>query len=643
MVETMPVKLIGEHPLAKDEDGKLVNSIGDVFPAENTVITGPGIHDTLFLDYMDHVEEEHKRQGKPFTKEERDSLEDRLCPFVRLHMKKDSVLIRTDCGMDMAFRADEVLQQIAPKEKIKFMGVLNESVRRSVKKRGELWRINTLPKTVEEMKQEISESKTALAGRAYHGETGERYITYEEFEKLGELDIKELARTLNEIKRYSCIKSSCGVSELRFFMADKFNLGEYKDEDFTKWDEARLRVHYDGLKSKFWSSVKAEFRKEDLENEEFRKAMFSRLIGVHDDEISEEVLLGLSSEFYMHIQWLPGARIEHGEVIFDSVFEKEMPDEQKIYDEKVKDIILNLRREHGNSMEYINVGRIIGSSSKREKMPGRREVYIAVIKVKGKRKEKVKIIRMQKWNAVEYLQSGEETDIYKAICRAYDYERYILDRINGCRQLGMDLSESIIPDEVIETIKNVPTPIIYYVRDYIYGIASDKIPASKLEKKEYALRFARLLGAAAAPNIILGRVSDGKVLFDDGDEVVIEGRKGFPSKIKIGDMTSSFADYTTPLEKFAEDYAQPVVKRAGIAPDIEKFAEAYASAFVKRFKEIQKEYRDHKRAFNSLFNRIYDTGSFAFRWQKVLERLDNTDADALGNLIMDYIRKEIKD
>jgi hypothetical protein len=108
-------------------------------------------------------------------------------------------------------------------------------------------------------------------------------------------------------------------------------------------------------------------------------------------------------------------------------------------------------------------------------------------------------------------------------------------------------------------------------------------------------------------------------------------------------MTSSFADYTTPLEKFAEDYAQPVVKRAGIAPDIEKFAEAYASAFVKRFKEIQKEYRDHKRAFNSLFNRIYDTGSFAFRWQKVLERLDNTDADALGNLIMDYIRKEIKD
>ena len=61
----------------------------------------------------------------------------------------------------------------------------------------------------------------------------------------------------------------------------------------------------------------------------------------------------------------------------------------------------------------------------------------------------------------------------------------------------------------------------YFQRDYIRGIASDKIPACRFEDPAYALQFARLLGRAAAPNMIVGRCDlNGQVLFDDGDEVV---------------------------------------------------------------------------------------------------------------------------
>ena len=49
--------------------------------------------------------------------------------------------------------------------------------------------------------------------------------------------------------------------------------------------------------------------------------MYAALIGEDEKTASEESLLGLSSEFFMQIEWLPGGRIEEGELIFDTVFE----------------------------------------------------------------------------------------------------------------------------------------------------------------------------------------------------------------------------------------------------------------------------------------------------------------------------------
>jgi hypothetical protein len=639
----MQIRIVGEHPLAKNENGKLKSVKGSVFPMENAVITGPGTHGDLLVDYMDYACREKK-----LNKKEADLLEDRLYDnYVPLHMRDELVLIRPNSSrMDLAFAADDILQQIVPKEKIKFLGVLDERVRKAIKKRGELWRINCLPKTAEEMKKMISDSKESISERAiyYHNmETGTRYLTFEEFSKLGKLDTTELAKYLNEIKEYSCKKNVCGHNEVKLFMADKsFNLNEYINEDFTKWDEFRLRFHYDALKSKFENAVKLEFRKDNFENDLWREAMLMSLVGKHDEEISEEVKLGLCPEFFMHIQWLPGARIENEEVIFDSIFKADMNDKEKIYDEKVRDIILNLKREY-EDLEYINVGKIISSLSRREKMPGRREVYIAEVKVRGVRKEIVKIIRMQRWGAVELLHSGEEKDVYKAFWRAQEYKRYTLDRWNGCRQFGMNLLP-MKTGEIYETFNNIELPLTYFERDYIKGIASDKISLSKYSNMKYCLNIARFLGKAAASNIILGRVNEnGKALFDDGDEIIKENEYGLPEKILVGDYTGAFGDYLSTLKKFAEEYAQPVIRRAEIVPDISRFARVYIGSFMTEFRKIQQEYKNYRRAFNSLFkDRKYDPkGSLAYRYEKILERLENTDVMELRNEIMQCIRSQI--
>ena len=50
---SMLPRIIGEHPLAKDADGKLKSRIATVFPYGNTIVTLPGIHATQRMAYVD--------------------------------------------------------------------------------------------------------------------------------------------------------------------------------------------------------------------------------------------------------------------------------------------------------------------------------------------------------------------------------------------------------------------------------------------------------------------------------------------------------------------------------------------------------------------------------------------------------------
>ena len=177
----------------------------------------------------------------------------------------------------------------------------------------------------------------------------------------------------------------------------------------------------------------------------------------------------------------------------------------------------------------------------------------------------------------------------------------------------------------------------YFDRQYVHGTATDKIPAERYSQPEYARKFAQLLGEAAAPSMIVGRslMSGKKPIFDDGDEVVIEDAKGLPVEILLGDHSGSFGEYLQPLETFAPHYARPVNERAKFLADATAFADAYLNSFRNHFSYIQNDYRRRRRAFDNLFKHCrYDQGgSFAYRWEQVLRRLDTTNLEGVINAI----------
>jgi hypothetical protein len=130
------------------------------------------------------------------------------------------------------------------------------------------------------------------------------------------------------------------------------------------------------------------------------------------------------------------------------------------------------------------------------------------------------------------------------------------------------------------------------------------------------------------------------VLFDDSDEVLVE-KDGIPEDIILADLTATFRDFTTPLSEFAQAYAMPVNKRNKYVKCIEEFANVYVISFIGKFKEIQNEYHKRKIAFDNLFidRKSDNKDCFAYQWEKVLERLDGTDAEELGDLIKKHISK----
>src|SRR5208282_1143737 len=95
----------------------------------------------------------------------------------------------------------------------------------------------------------------------------------------------------------------------------------------------------------------------------WRNRMFSALIAETDDVVPEGVLLALSPEFHMQIQWLPGGRIVNGELLFDEVFEEEPcqpddPDGATVGDNNAREFLYNLVRTY-EDLEYANIGKVV--------------------------------------------------------------------------------------------------------------------------------------------------------------------------------------------------------------------------------------------------------------------------------------------
>lgn len=645
----MPLRIIGPPPFTKDERGRWVR-IATVFPTQNVLVTVPGIHATQRLHFLDVTDRERPQEGQaPLSAAERAAL---LSMSVDLILDEHTIQIRPDWDrMELAFQADEVLTDQYSAGQVRFLDVRIERVYDAIKRRGACWRIASLPTSNVEMQQMIQRSRIAIHGRPiyfYDNAAGTRYLTCHDFARLEELPDQELRQHLREIQDYSAQTNRLGNREIRFFMADQtFLSGDLAPYDFRAMDAEQVRCVHQRLWQKFSQAVPLEFRQDDVQDAAWRNRMFTVLIGKREEVVTEEDLLNLASEFYLKIQWLPGARCEQGGLILDPVFQKPPPGRVRdpLYEEKVPGFIFNFTREYGD-LEYVNLGRVVESLGRRRKALGRREVYLAALLPRGQTQQCVKIIRMQKWDVMTHLDEGR--DLLTAMRQAEEYTDYVLGRRVGCRQLGMNITPRLSAFKVRETYtgsqKGYQRSTIwstYFERDYVGGVATDKLPAHRFADADFAREFARLLGKAAAPNLIVGRCTpEGHAVFDDGDEVLLEDPHGIPREILVVEQMGSFQDFYSSLEHFASEYAGPVLRRLPQVAKPDEFATAYLAAFRERFSQIQRAYRLAKRAFDSLFahSPLDEAGSLAYRWEKILQRLDHADPAKLSEIIRTTIR-----
>ena len=146
----MSIRILGEHPLAKGPQGRLISRIATVFPKTRTLVTLPAIHAFQRIAYVNDLNTLRQADGLSPLSEEDEMLE--WQQSVDLIMDPDTILIRPDPeNMALAVEADEMLQELVSKQKIKYLNLMNEKVRNAIKERGEKWRITPLPQSPEEM------------------------------------------------------------------------------------------------------------------------------------------------------------------------------------------------------------------------------------------------------------------------------------------------------------------------------------------------------------------------------------------------------------------------------------------------------------------------------------------------------------
>jgi hypothetical protein len=653
----MQVELIGPHPLTPDKQGTQPVHIGTVFPEAGVLYTQPpGIHAWQRQGFIDWLNARKAAQGlSPLTPE----AEERVCTnSVDLIFEPELILIRPDPErMDLAFAADELLQTLVSKRQITFLSLSDPRVREGIKQRGEAWRMSSIPRTREGREHLLEKSKVGIGGKPiyyYNRLTGTRWLTHQHFESLGMLDDAALAHHLQEIADHSLHLNRIDRPEVDFFAADlrRFGARDFSGVVYGQLPPGQLRAKYQALKEHFRSAVHEAFRKDDCKNKAWAERILSTLFLEGNEAQTEQILSGLSPEFFMQVEWVPGGRFEEGEFLFDTIFDEaashpEDSELERLCDAKAKGIIFNFIRDYGD-LEYINVGRVPEPLSlDRPKEGCRRGVYIAELKSRSQPQPIKRFMRLQKWGVWEHLEEGK--DMLTSIEESEDYADYCLDRRLGCLQLGMNLTRRVIVRRLSELYSGAnqryrgqPIRTTYFEREYLAGIATDKLAVERYAKPGYAIKLAALLGRAAAVSLIVGRsMAEGtRPVFDDGDEVLREGDDGLPAELMVCDHTGAFGDYKSPIETFAYYYAGPVNKREKMLPNAVEFAETYLSALREQFVHIRDDYRKRRRAFDTLFKHCkYDlAGSFAVRWEYVLRRMDEANIDAL----LQKIRGQIK-
>ena len=190
------MKTLGEPIFAKDADGRLASRVGTIFFKTPGLVTRRGVHAMQRMMWVEEVNAQRVARGLPeMTMAEED---EELAQSVDLIFTDDCVLIRPDPDhMDLALRADEELQKLVSKRRIRFLNTHSAKVRNALRSRGENWRMARAPISQDDMSALVESSRVALSGAPifyYNTATGTRYLTVAGAESLAGLPPEVKAR-----------------------------------------------------------------------------------------------------------------------------------------------------------------------------------------------------------------------------------------------------------------------------------------------------------------------------------------------------------------------------------------------------------------------------------------------------------------
>ena len=650
------MKTIGEKIFAKDSEGRLLSRIGTIFFRTPGLVTRKGVHAMQRMMWLESLNADRAAAGQPPLSPEEEDAEMELS--VDLIFTEDAVLIRPDPErMDLAIRADEALREFVSKRQIRFLNTNSLKVRTALCERGENWRMARHPISEDDISALIERSNVAidcLPVYYYNRATGTRFITAGGYEKVSALDDPGFRRQIKEVVDGLNHRNRLGHPEVDIFpVTTPIEIKKsFRTLPLTELSDAELRRAVEKIATDWRASVPPELRDESTANYDWRNAMCQTITRQPNETAADEreLVSGIAAEFYRQIEWLPGARIDNGELIFDEIYEEaartQDPELLSLCDSRAKALMFNLTRVFG-AVDFINIGRIAHSLSLKPNPNGHRgSIYIVQYRDSGASKAKMMIMRFQKWGVAEHLDEGK--DLMRAMLESDEYSEYILDRRLMCCQLGMELPRRIGFGYFTEKYRGhnqyngISVRTGCFVRPYVRGPASDKIPPPRYRNPAFAMRFAKLMGEAAAVDLIVGRRSEStkETLFDHSYEIVLCGEDGLPSSVRVTDHAGSFVEYQNELVDSVADYAEPVRSRRAYVSDYDAFAAEYVNAFVAKVADVQASYRARRKAFDGLFaDRPFDTnGSGAYRWSRALARLDRADPDALGSKLLEATR-----
>ncbi|MCL1888060.1 MAG: hypothetical protein FWF96_04230, partial [Kiritimatiellaeota bacterium] len=534
---------------------------------------------------------------------------------------------------------------------IRYLNIADPDVRKNLRERGELWRMTPDPITKKEMAAFIENARLAMDGQAiyrYNRNTGVRLVTPAAFRSLGTLPEAGLRAHLVEIQTLLRRRNRAGRPEAAFFPPDcAFTL---PDADFAKLPD--IRAAHKDLSDALLNAAGPAFREDDPSDPAWSHAMCRALSAEINATIAtDEIFKELPQEFFRKIHWLPGADFDGHVMRFDPVYHEPAAAAPGLRDEHARAILQNYASEH-RDIAYINIGRIeVSLSISRPRHDHDDTVYIIEIKHKGDRYT-LRHLRFNKWGVAERLAADTALSFERAVFESDEYTEFILDRRLGCLQFGMNLPANFAVCRIRSTYQG---PVEQYrgriywdtftTRNFVPGLATDKIPAHHYANPAFTAALARLLGNAAALNIVIGRASfpDGKnpqvPFFDDGDEIVQLDANGLPKTLAITDPSGAFAHYAPALCDIAHRYADPVNDRLKFPMDHRAFAETYLEHFTDRLHEIRENYLKNKTAFDTLFKHLPSDskGNIRYRWDTILQRLREVNVKFLAGRVREGI------